>query len=237
MTGRQAPLLSVRDLKVVFPTPIGMVHAVDWVSFDLEAGQSIGIVGESGSGKTVTAKTLMNLLPSYALVDGSVNFDGQDLRALAAERKADKHLWGVEISMVFQDPMTSLNPVKKVGEQIAESLRYHLGQTRTAARRQAGDLLEQVGIPEPGRRIDEYPHQLSGGLRQRVVIAAALACEPRILIADEPTTSLDVTVQKHILDLLDELVAAGSHLPPPGPRPPPRAYTSYFLSLSCNLLF
>ena len=207
MTGRQAPLLSVRDLKVVFPTPIGMVHAVDGVSFDLEAGQSMGIVGESGSGKTVTAKTLMNLLPSYALVDGSVNFDGQDLRTLAAQRKTEKHLWGVEISMVFQDPMTSLNPVKKVGEQIAESLRYHLGQTRTAARRQAGDLLEQVGIPEPGRRIDEYPHQLSGGLRQRVVIAAALACEPRILIADEPTTSLDVTVQKHILDLLDDLRA------------------------------
>ncbi|HIE81871.1 MAG TPA: ABC transporter ATP-binding protein, partial [Candidatus Poseidoniales archaeon] len=110
MTGRQAPLLSVRDLKVVFPTPIGMVHAVDGVSFDLEAGQSMGIVGESGSGKTVTAKTLMNLLPSYALVDGSVNFDGRDLRSLAAERKAEKHLWGVEISMVFQDPMTSLNP-------------------------------------------------------------------------------------------------------------------------------
>ena len=147
MTGRQAPLLSVRDLRVVFPTPIGMVHAVDGVSFDLEAGQSMGIVGESGSGKTVTAKTLMNLLPSYALVDGSVNFDGQDLRALGAGRKAEKHLWGVEISMVFQDPMTSLNPVKKVGEQIAESLRYHLGRTRTAARRQAGDLLEQVGFP------------------------------------------------------------------------------------------
>ena len=208
MTGRQAPLLSVRDLKVVFPTPIGMVHAVDGVSFDLEAGQSMGIVGESGSGKTVTAKTLMNLLPSYALVDGSVTFDGRDLRSLAAQRKTEKHLWGVEISMVFQDPMTSLNPVKKVGEQIAESVRYHLGQTRTAARRQAGDLLEQVGIPEPGRRLDEYPHQLSGGLRQRVVIAAALACEPRVLIADEPTTSLDVTVQKHILDLLDDLRAA-----------------------------
>ncbi len=207
MTGRQAPLLSVRDLKVVFPTPIGMVHAVDGVSFDLEAGQSMGIVGESGSGKTVTAKTLMNLLPSYALVDGSVNFDGRDLRSLAAERKAEKHLWGVEISMVFQDPMTSLNPVKKVGEQIAESVRYHLGQTRAAARRRAGDLLEKVGIPEPGRRLDEYPHQLSGGLRQRVVIAAALACEPRLLIADEPTTSLDVTVQKHILDLLDDLRA------------------------------
>ena len=208
MTRRQTPLLSVRDLKVVFPTPIGMVHAVDGVSFDLEAGQSMGIVGESGSGKTVTAKTLMNLLPSYALVDGSVNFDGRDLRSLAAERKAEKHLWGVEISMVFQDPMTSLNPVKKVGEQIAESMRYHLGHTRKAARRGAGDLLEQVGIPEPGRRLDEYPHQLSGGLRQRVVIAAALACEPRLLIADEPTTSLDVTVQKHILDLLDDLRVA-----------------------------
>jgi len=138
MTGRQAPLLSVRDLRVVFPTPIGMVHAVDGVSFDLEAGQSMGIVGESGSGKTVTAKTLMNLLPSYALVDGSVNFDGQDLRALGAGRKAEKHLWGVEISMVFQDPMTSLNPVKKVGEQIAESLRY--------------PRADQNGSPPPGRR-------------------------------------------------------------------------------------
>jgi peptide/nickel transport system ATP-binding protein len=207
MNSDSKPLLSVRGLEVVFPTPIGMVRAVDGVSFDLEAGQSLGIVGESGSGKTVTAKTLMNLLPSHAMVEGSAHFDGYDLRALAAGNKPAKHLWGVEIAMIFQDPMTSLNPVKKVGEQIAESVRYHLGRTRKEARRRAGELLEQVGVPEPGRRLDEYPHQLSGGLRQRVVIAAALACRPRVLIADEPTTSLDVTVQKRILDLLDELRA------------------------------
>lgn len=205
MRSHQQPLLRVRDLRVAFPTQIGMVRAVDGVSFNLESGQSLGIVGESGSGKTVTAKTLMNLLPSQALVDGAIDFDGRDLRALSTRSRTEKHLWGVEIAMVFQDPMTSLNPVKKVGEQIAESVRYHLGHKRKAARIRAGDLLEQVGIPEPGRRLDEFPHQLSGGLRQRVVIAMALACGPRILIADEPTTSLDVTVQKHILDLLDEL--------------------------------
>ena len=196
-------LLSVQDLKVGFRTEQGLVRAVDGVSFDLEAGQTLGVVGESGSGKTVTAKALMNLLPSYAQVEGTVSFDNRDVFAMAANR--EKHFWGVEMTMVFQDPMTSLNPVKKVGEQIAESLRIHLKKSRREALAEAGDLLEQVGIPEPGKRLTQYPHELSGGLRQRVVIAMALACGPRLLIADEPTTALDVTVQKHILDLLDDL--------------------------------
>ena len=196
-------LLTVQDLKVGFRTEHGFVRAVDGVSFDLEAGQTIGIVGESGSGKTVTAKALMNLLPSYAQVEGTVTFGDRDVFAMAANR--EKHFWGVDMTMVFQDPMTSLNPVKKVGEQIAESLRVHINKSRREALAEAGDLLEQVGIPEPGKRLTQYPHELSGGLRQRVVIAMALACGPRLLIADEPTTALDVTVQKHILDLLDDL--------------------------------
>ncbi|RUA24709.1 MAG: ABC transporter ATP-binding protein [Actinobacteria bacterium] len=198
-----SPLLSVSDLRVGFATERGLVRAVDGVSFDLAAGRTLGIVGESGSGKSVTAKTIMNLLPSYARVEGSVTFDGRDVRALASS--GARHFWGVEMTMVFQDPMTSLNPVKKVGEQIAESLRVHLKRSRKEARDEAGDLLEQVGIPEPRKRLTQYPHELSGGLRQRVVIAMALACSPRLLIADEPTTALDVTVQKHILDLLDGL--------------------------------
>ncbi|MDP6943039.1 MAG: ABC transporter ATP-binding protein, partial [Myxococcota bacterium] len=173
------------------------------VSFEVREGEFLGIVGESGSGKSVTAKAIMNLLPSYAEVDGTITFDGRDVRALAAAR--ERHFWGVELTMVFQDPMTSLNPVKRIGEQIAECLRVHLGRSHRAARATALDLLEQVGIPEPGKRLRQYPHELSGGLRQRVVIAMALACGPRLLIADEPTTALDVTVQKHILDLLDDL--------------------------------
>ena len=197
------PLLSIEELQVSFLTEQGLVRAVDGVSFDLEPGQSIGIVGESGSGKSVTAKTLMNLLPSYAQVEGSMSFDGRDLREIA--KKKEKHFWGVEMTMIFQDPMTSLNPVKRIGEQIAESLRIHMNRSRSEAKTEAGDLLEQVGIPEPGKRLRQYPHELSGGLRQRVVIAIALACGPKLLIADEPTTALDVTVQKHILDLLDDL--------------------------------
>ncbi len=173
------------------------------MTFTLEQGEMLGIVGESGSGKSVTAKALMNLLPRTAEIDGRVRFDGEDVRALAAA--GSRHFWGVRMTMVFQDPMTSLNPVKKCGEQIAETLRYHLGHGRVAAMKAATDLLEQVGVPEPGRRVNQYPHQLSGGLRQRVVIAMALACEPDLLIADEPTTAVDVTVQKRILDLLDSL--------------------------------
>ena len=201
--GVPQPLLSVRDLHVRFPTERGTVNAVNGVSFDLHEGRTLAIVGESGSGKSVTARTLMNLLPRTALVSGDVSYDGQDVRVLAAS--GVKHFFGVKMTMVFQDPMTSLNPVKKVGEQIAETLRYHLGHARRQALKEAEDLLGQVGVPEPGRRLSQYPHELSGGLRQRVVIAMALACEPRLLIADEPTTAVDVTVQKHLLDLLDRL--------------------------------
>lgn len=195
--------LSVRDLTVRFPTPRGIVEAVNGVSFDMARGVSLGIVGESGSGKSVTAKTLMNLLPRTAQVRGDVLFDGEDVRHLAREGR--KHFWGVKMTMIFQDPMTSLNPVKKCGEQIAETLRYHLKRDRKTARAEAEDLLAKVGIPEPGKRAKQYPHELSGGLRQRVVIAMALACEPSLLIADEPTTAVDVTVQKHLLDLLEGL--------------------------------
>ncbi|MBH99094.1 MAG: dipeptide/oligopeptide/nickel ABC transporter ATP-binding protein [Acidimicrobiaceae bacterium] len=197
------PLLSVRDLGVTFRTDDGPVRAVDGVSFDLAEGRTLGIVGESGSGKSVTAKAIMNLLPSYAEVAGTITFAGRDVQALAAAR--ERHFWGVELTMVFQDPMTSLNPVKRIGEQIAECLRVHLGRSHRAASAGALELLEQVGIPDPAKRLRQYPHELSGGLRQRVVIAMALACGPRLLIADEPTTALDVTVQKHILDLLDDL--------------------------------
>ncbi len=195
--------LSVRDLTVRFPTERGVVEAVNGVTFDLEKGQTLGIVGESGSGKSVTAKTLMNLLPRTAEIDGEVTFEGEDVRKIAAEGR--QHFWGVKMTMVFQDPMTSLNPVKKCGEQIAETLRYHMGRDKKTALAEAVDLLGQVGIPEPAKRVDQYPHELSGGLRQRVVIAMALACEPSLLIADEPTTAVDVTVQKHLLDLLDRL--------------------------------
>ncbi|HAD74434.1 MAG TPA: dipeptide/oligopeptide/nickel ABC transporter ATP-binding protein, partial [Gemmatimonadetes bacterium] len=148
------PLLTVADLRVGFRTEQGVVRAVDGVSFDLEPGKSIGIVGESGSGKTVTAKALMNLLPSYAQVEGTVTFDSRDVFAMAAKR--EKHFWGVEMTMIFQDPMTSLNPVKKIGEQIAEPLRVHLSRGRREALAEAGDLLEQVGIPEAGKRLTQY---------------------------------------------------------------------------------
>jgi len=197
------PQLTVEDLYVRFPTARGTVEAVNGVNFSLEKGQMLGIVGESGSGKSVTAKTLMNLLPRTAQIDGNITFEGEDVRAIAEQKR--KHFWGVKMTMVFQDPMTSLNPVKKCGEQITETLKYHIGDDKETARKKAIDLLEQVGIPEPSKRVDQYPHELSGGLRQRVVIAMALACEPSLLIADEPTTAVDVTVQKRLLDLLDGL--------------------------------
>ena len=197
------PLLKIDGLKTYFHTEDGTVRAVDGVSLAVERGRTLGIVGESGSGKSVTAKTLMNLLPRTAEIGGDVTFEGRDVRALAQE--GQDHFWGVEMTMVFQDPMTSLNPVKKCGEQIAETLRFHLKRSKAEAKKEAVDLLGQVGIPEPAKRVDQYPHELSGGLRQRVVIAMALACEPSLLIADEPTTAVDVTVQKHLLDLLDRL--------------------------------
>ena len=195
--------LSVQNLSVRFPTVRGTVCAVNGVSFELSQGASLGIVGESGSGKSVTARTLMNLLPRSAEVSGGVEFEGADVRRLARERV--KHFWGVKMAMIFQDSMTSLNPVKKCGTQISETLRYHLKRDRKTARHEGIDLLNLVGIPEPKKRFDQYPHELSGGLRQRVVIAMALACDPSLLIADEPTTAVDVTVQKHLLDLLDRL--------------------------------
>ena len=176
------------------------------MTFDLAAGRTLGIVGESGSGKSVLVRTIMNLLGPNAVVgdDGQVLFDGRDVRHLDAIES--RHFWGTEIAMVFQDPMTALNPVKRVGKQLTESMRFHLGCSKSAARERALGLLRQVGIPEPERRLGQYPHELSGGMRQRVAIAIAIALlDPRLLIADEPTTALDVTVQRQILDLLDRL--------------------------------
>jgi oligopeptide/dipeptide ABC transporter ATP-binding protein len=195
------PLLSVRDLSVGFQTPNGLVRAVDGVTFSLAAGRTLGIVGESGSGKTILARAIMGLTPSVGLVrSGQVTFDHQDLEDLPVRQL--RRLWGVEMSMVFQDPMTSLNPVMTVGRQITEPLRHHLNRKRRQAKSDAIALLRSVGIAEPARRFREYPHELSGGMRQRALIAIALACQPKLLFADEPTTALDVTVQAQILDLL-----------------------------------
>jgi len=196
--------LVVDNLKTQFATPRGRLRAVDGVSFQLGVGETFGIVGESGSGKSVLARSIMNLLPASARVSGDhILFDGRDLQTMSSYDL--KHFWGPEIAMVFQDPMTSLNPVKKVGVQITESMRYHLGLSKAEATKRALDLMHEVGIPEPKRRLHQYPHELSGGMRQRIAIAIALACEPRLLIADEPTTALDVTVQKQILELLARL--------------------------------
>ena len=202
--GRENPTLVVEGLRTSFATGRGELKAVDGVSFSLHSGRTLGVVGESGSGKSATARSIMDLLPpGSAQSTGRVLLDGRDVRNLP--RSESRHVWGVEASMVFQNPMTSLNPVIQVGRQIAEGLRYHRKLSRDAAMRRARELLEQVGIADPDRRLREYPHQLSGGMRQRVMIAIALACEPKLLIADEPTTALDVTVQKQILDLLDRL--------------------------------
>ena len=197
-------LLDVRDLRTHFATDRGELRAVDGVSFSLDHGRTIGIVGESGSGKSVTVRSIMNILPrNVGLQAGEVSFEGEDIQNLTGPEA--KHFWGVKMSMIFQDPMTSLNPVVKVGRQITESLRYHLRMSRPEATARALELLDLVGIPEARRRLSEYPHQLSGGMCQRITIAIALACHPKLLIADEPTTALDVTVQKQILDLLDRL--------------------------------
>jgi peptide/nickel transport system ATP-binding protein len=198
----KGPLLEVEDLKTYFDTPAGIVKAVDGVSFTLGHGKTIGIVGESGSGKTVLSRSIMNLLPKRAAIPagGRILFEGRDIREMSV--KEMRSIWGVEMAMVFQDPMTSLNPVVKIGRQITESLRHHLDVDKNEARETAVALLRSVGLPAAERRLNEYPHQLSGGMRQRVTIAVALACGPKLLIADEPTTALDVTVQKQILDLL-----------------------------------
>ena len=197
------PLLTVHDLRTTFETTRGPLRAVDGVSLELDRARTLGIVGESGSGKSVLVRSIMRILPSTATVSGEVRFEGRDIDSLTGPES--RHFWGVEMAMVFQDPMTSLNPTKKVGEHIAESLRHHLDLGRREARERTVDLLGRVGLPAPRQRVDNYPHELSGGMRQRVTIAMALACEPKLLFADEPTTALDVTVQKQILDLLGSL--------------------------------
>ncbi len=200
-----APLLAVEDLRTYLRTPEGLVKAVDGVSFAVAPGQTLGIVGESGCGKSVTALSILGLVPQPPgeIVGGRVLFDGVDL--LRLDRRQLQDLRGDRIAMIFQEPMSALNPAFTVGDQIGETLVRHRGLTRAAARRAAIELMARVRIPAPERRADDYPHRLSGGMRQRVMIAMALACRPRLLIADEPTTALDVTIQAQILDLLSEL--------------------------------
>jgi oligopeptide/dipeptide ABC transporter ATP-binding protein len=194
-------LLTVDNLKTGFLTERGLVRAVDGVSFQLDRGRTLGVVGESGSGKTVLSRTIMGLLPKNNVeVSGEVVYEGRDITGAPASQMRD--VWGTEMAMVFQDPMTSLNPVMKIGRQITESLRHHLDMPKDESRATALALLQSVGIPEAAQRLKEYPHQLSGGMRQRVTIAIALACGPKLLFADEPTTALDVTVQAQILNLL-----------------------------------
>jgi peptide/nickel transport system ATP-binding protein len=197
------PLLEVTDLRTSFGTPRGRVRAVDGVSFTLDRGRALGIVGESGSGKTVLSRSIMGLLTGRNVErQGSVRFEGQELLGRSAREM--RHIWGQEMSMIFQDPMTSLNPLMKIGKQITEPLKAHLDMDAKTARNTAERLLRDVKIPEAARRLDQYPHELSGGMRQRVMIAIALACGPTLLFADEPTTALDVTVQAQILDLIEE---------------------------------
>src|SRR5689334_6382810 len=194
-------LLDVGDLETAFETERGLVRAVDGVSLSLAAGRTLGIVGESGSGKTVLSRSIMGLLPRRGTWrSGSVRFEGTEISRLSPKQMRD--FWGAQMAMIFQDPMTSLNPVMKIGNQITESIRQHLDVSRDFADDLAENLLRSVRIPEPRQRLKEYPHQLSGGMRQRVCIAVALACGPKLLFADEPTTALDVTVQAQVLDLI-----------------------------------
>ncbi|MFT5649533.1 MAG: peptide/nickel transport system ATP-binding protein [Yoonia sp.] len=199
------PVLDVQDLKTVFKTRAGEVHAVNDVSFYLQKGELLGVVGESGSGKSVTMMSLLGLLPMppAEIRGGRVMFEGQDL--LTLDPKGLRSVRGARIGFIFQDPMTSLNPVFTVGHQIAEPLRKHMGMSKKQAAKRSTELLELVGIPDAERRLHDYPHQFSGGMRQRVMIAIALACDPQVLIADEPTTALDVTIQAQILELMKEL--------------------------------
>jgi oligopeptide transport system ATP-binding protein len=196
-------LLSVRDLRTYFHTDEGVVKAVDGVSFDVHAGEVLGIVGESGSGKSVTAMSVLGLIPipPGRIESGQIMWKGQDLLTLSD--KELRRIRGGEISMIFQDPMSSLNPVYTIGNQIEEMIRTHQDMSRAAARKKSIDMLGLVGIPNPGDRVDDYPHQFSGGMRQRAMIAMALACEPQLLICDEPTTALDVTVQAQVLEVIE----------------------------------
>ena len=197
-------LLEVENLQTHFPTRAGLVKAVNDVSFYIKEGELLGLVGESGCGKSITALSIMRLIaPPGKIVAGSIKFKGEEL--LNASDKRMREIRGNDIAMIFQDPMTSLNPVYTVGEQIAEALRLHRNLNKKQAWEAAIDAMKEVAIPDPSRRVNDYPHQLSGGMRQRVMIAMALACNPELLIADEPTTALDVTIQAQILELLNEL--------------------------------
>jgi oligopeptide transport system ATP-binding protein len=199
------PLLAVKDLKVTFATDDGIVRAVNGLSFSLEPGETLGIVGESGSGKSVSALSVMRLIasPPGRIESGEILFRGQDLLKLGESQM--RQIRGNKISMIFQDPMTSLNPVLTVGDQISETIILHQHKSKSEARKRAIDMLNLVRIPEAAKRLNDYPHQFSGGMRQRVMIAMALACDPELLIADEPTTALDVTIQAQILDLMRDL--------------------------------
>ncbi|SEP14993.1 oligopeptide transport system ATP-binding protein [Rhodospirillales bacterium URHD0017] len=199
------PLLEVRALHTEFRTGAGLVRAVDGISYTVEPGETVAIVGESGSGKSVSALSILRLIPDPPgrITNGEILFDGKDLRRLTEPEM--REIRGRDIGMVFQEPMTSLNPVLTIGRQITETLEQHQGVDRAAADRRAIELLELVGIADPARRLKQYPHQLSGGMRQRVMIAVALACNPKLIIADEPTTALDVTIQAQILELMKTL--------------------------------
>ena len=200
------PLLVVSDARTEFPTPNGTLTAVDGVSFTLERGVTLGIVGESGSGKSMLARSILQLTDHRATTSGTVLLDGRDLRALSPREL--RRVRGRSAAMIFQDPMTALNGTMRIGQQLTEAMREHLDLSRSQRRAAAIDLLRSVGIPEPERQLRRYPHQLSGGMRQRAMIAIALACGPELLIADEPTTALDVTMQRQVLDLLDQQRAA-----------------------------
>jgi peptide/nickel transport system ATP-binding protein len=198
------PLLEVKNLRTHFQTRAGLVRAVDDVSFQLDRGELLGLVGESGCGKSMTALSIMRLIaPPGRIVEGQILFDGKDLLKLSDAEM--REMRGDDVAMIFQDPMTSLNPVFTVGEQIGEALRLHRKLSRKEARLATIEAMREVAIPDPARRLNDYPHQLSGGMRQRVMIAMALACNPKLLIADEPTTALDVTIQAQILELLNDL--------------------------------
>ncbi len=199
------PLLSVNNLHTYFYSEDGVVKAVDGVSYDVREGEVLGLVGESGSGKSVSVLSILRLIPNPPgrIVSGEIMFDGNDILKLDGE--AIRHIRGNQIGMIFQEPMTSLNPVLTIGRQLTETLELHLGLGKRAANERAAELLEMVGIPEASARLKDYPHQFSGGMRQRVMIAMALACNPKLLLADEPTTALDVTIQSQILELLTGL--------------------------------